>query len=233
MKYVVISGVSRGLGRELAIQFHRNHYAVIAYARDEKALNDLKEELLSKNACPVFLFKVDAMVKSEVQQFAAEVKKICTSPDVIVNNVAQYTENAISEENFDTLEEQMKINFYSAWWLTHPFLNELKQRKQGHIFNICSVVSVKPRYNAAAYSISKGALKFFNDVLKEEMNLYNVKVTAVLPGSINTSSWDGVDAPKAAFVQPADIAALMLHILKNPSPANIDEIVINPQLKGY
>lgn len=233
MKYVVISGVSRGLGRELAIQFHRNHYTVIAYARNEKALYNLKEELLRENDSPVFLFKADAKVKSEVQHFVAEVKKICTCPDVIVNNVAQYTENVISKETFDTLEEQLKTNFYSAWWLTHPFLNEMKKRKQGHIFNVCSVVSVKPRYNAAAYSISKGALKIFNDVLKEEMNLYNVKVTAVLPGSINTSSWDGVDAPKDAFIQPNDIAALMLHILNNPTPANIDEILINPQIKGY
>jgi short-subunit dehydrogenase len=233
MKYAVISGASRGLGRELAIQLHKNNYVVIAYARNINELNLLKEELLKENNTPVYFYKADASIQSEILQFAEEVKKNCTCPDVLINNVAQYEGNVVSEESFEMLEKQMNINFYSAWWLTQSFLSEFKKRKSGYIINICSVVCKQPRAEAASYSISKGALKIFNDVLKEEMNNYNVKVTAVLPGSINTSSWNGIDAPKSEFIQTSDIASLVLHILKNPTPANFDEILINPQLKGF
>lgn len=233
MKYAVISGASRGLGRELTIQLHKNNYVVIGYARNLNELHLLKEELLKENNTPVYFYRADASIQSDVLQFAAEVKNICTCPDVLINNVAQYEGSIVSEESFELLEKQMKTNFYSAWWLTQSFLSEFKSRKSGNIFNICSVVCKNPRAEAASYSISKGALKIFNDVLKEEMSNYQVKVTAVLPGSINTSSWNGVDAPKSEFIQTSDIASLILHILNNPTPANFDEILINPQLKGF
>jgi len=70
-------------------------------------------------------------------------------------------------------------------------------------------------------------------VLREEMREHNVKVTAIYPGSINTSSWEGIIAPKEKFVQPEDIAETVKTCLSISENANIEEIVINPLDKNY
>ena len=67
-----------------------------------------------------------------------------------------------------------------------------------------------------------------NHVFREELSKYNVKVTAVLPGSTLTASWDGTTIPEARFVQPEDIANSIWSVLNLSSGANVDEITIKP-----
>ena len=64
--------------------------------------------------------------------------------------------------------------------------------------------------------------------MREELSKYNVKVTAILPGSTFTSSWEGTDIPKERFVQPEDVAQSVWSVLNLSSGANVDEITIKP-----
>jgi short-subunit dehydrogenase len=109
----------------------------------------------------------------------------------------------------------------------------MRQQKKGHIFNICSVAAKNARKDAPSYSISKYALKGLNDVLREEMRQYNVKVTAIYPGSVNTASWDGIDAPVDTFVQPEDVASVVINALQFSSGALAEELVVTPLDTNY
>jgi short-subunit dehydrogenase len=104
----------------------------------------------------------------------------------------------------------------------------MREEASGHIFNICSVASKQIVENAGSYSVTKGALLSLNNVFRDELSKYNVKVTAVLPGSTLTASWQGTDIPADRFVQPEDIAETIYHVLKLSSGANVDEITIRP-----
>jgi NADP-dependent 3-hydroxy acid dehydrogenase YdfG len=64
--------------------------------------------------------------------------------------------------------------------------------------------------------------------LRDELAKHNVKVTAVLPGSTLTASWDGTEIPKEKFVQPEDIAESISQLLKLSAAANVDELIIRP-----
>ena len=127
----------------------------------------------------------------------------------------------------------LNTNLNSAYYITKHIAVNMGNNNNGHIFNICSVLSLSPRVDAATYTISKHALKGFNDVLREEMREHNVKVTAIYPGSINTSSWEGIEAPKEKFVQPEDIAKTVKTCLQISKNANIEEVVIKPLDKNY
>ena len=127
----------------------------------------------------------------------------------------------------------LNTNLNSAYYITKHTAVNMGNNNNGHIFNICSVLSLSPRVDAATYTISKHALKGFNDVLREEMREHNVKVTAIYPGSINTSSWEGIEAPKDNFVQPEDIAKIVKTCLQISKNANIEEVVIKPLDKNY
>ena len=104
----------------------------------------------------------------------------------------------------------------------------MRTRRSGHIFNICSIASKTVVENAGSYSVTKTAMLSLNNVLRKELAQYNVKVTAILPGSTLTASWEGTTINPAKFVQPEDVANTLYAILNLSSGANVDEVILTP-----
>lgn len=228
----VISGATKGVGKALAIALAKEGFSLALNARNKNDLEQLQSELLRNYSSNVFIYVGDLSDKNSALDFSTKVINEFKNIDVLINNVGKYDLDKITDDGVD-LDDMMKTNLNSAYYLTkHLSINMCKNGK-GHIFNICSVLSLMPRSTAATYTISKHALKGFNDVLREEMREYGVKVTAIYPGSINTSSWEGIVAPKELFVQPDDIVNIVKTCLHTSKNANIEEIVIKPLDKKY
>lgn len=228
----VISGATKGVGKALAIALAKEGFSLALNARNTNDLEQLQSELVRNYSSNVFIYVGDLSDKDSALDFSAKVLSEFKNIDVLINNVGKYDLDKITDDGID-LDDMMKTNLNSAYYLTkHLSINMCKNGK-GHIFNICSVLSLMPRSTAATYTISKHALKGFNDVLREEMREYGVKVTAIYPGSINTSSWEGIVAPKELFVQPDDIVNIVKTCLHTSKNANIEEIVIKPLDKKY
>lgn len=228
----VISGATKGVGKALAIALAKEGFSLVLNARNKNDLEQLQLELLRNYSSNVFIYVGDLSDKNSALDFSAKVLSEFKKIDVLINNVGKYDLDKVTDDGVD-LDDMMKTNLNSAYYLTkHLSINMCKNGK-GHIFNICSVLSLMPRSTAATYTISKHALKGFNDVLREEMREYGVKVTAIYPGSINTSSWEGIVAPKELFVQPDDIVNIVKTCLHTSKNANIEEIVIKPLDKKY
>lgn len=230
----VITGATRGIGRSLCFAFAEEGFDLSLTARSEEGLKELQLEL--KKLYPglkIIIQKSDFSNKEEIKAFAAETLKNWEAIDVLINNVGIFTMGTVSEETDEAFEKHMAVNLNSAWYLTKPFLPSFQLKRKGHIFNICSIVSKEPKAMAASYSVSKMALYGFNKVLCEEMRQYNVKVTAVLPGSVNTSSWERTNAPLNTFVQPKDIASTIMTAYKTSEFALTEEIIIKPLDKNY
>lgn len=228
----VISGATKGVGKALAIALAKEGFSLALNARNKNDLEQLQSELLRNYSSNVFIYVGDLSDKNSALDFSTKVLSEFKNIDVLINNVGKYDLDKITDDGVD-LDDMMKTNLNSAYYLTkHLSINMCKNGK-GHIFNICSVLSLMPRSTAATYTISKHALKGFNDVLREEMREYGVKVTAIYPGSINTSSWEGIVAPKELFVQPDDIVNIVKTCLDTSKNANIEEIVIKPLDKKY
>lgn len=228
----VISGATRGVGKALAIMLAQDGYSLALCSRNLLDLEELKLELESNFSIPVFIHQADLSIKEEALHFAKIIIEKFNKIDVLVNNIGKYNIGKLTDNDSD-LELMLNTNLHSAYYITKHIAANMGNNNSGHIFNICSILSFSSRIDAATYTISKHALKGFNDVLREEMREHNVKVTAIYPGSVNTSSWEGIIAPKEKFVQPQDIAETIktcLHISKN---ANIEEVVIKPLDKNY
>lgn len=228
----VISGATRGVGKALALTLAKEGYHLALSSRNLADLTQLKSEIEETYGVTVFVHQADLSNKEEALNFAKKVLTTFENVDVLINNIGQYNIGKFTDEG-DDLELMLKTNVNSAYYITKLIAVNMGDNNNGHIFNICSVLSLSPRVDAATYTISKHALKGFNDVLREEMREHNVKVTAIYPGSINTSSWEGIIAPKEKFVQPEDIAQTVKTCLAISKNANIEEIVINPLDKNY
>jgi short-subunit dehydrogenase len=106
----------------------------------------------------------------------------------------------------------------------------MKQKKEGHIFNICSIASIKAYANGGSYAISKFAMLGFSKCLREELRNYDIRVTAVMPGATKTRSWDGADFPDERFMKIEDIADTIYAANALSARSVIEEIIIRPQL---
>ena len=105
-----------------------------------------------------------------------------------------------------------------------------KKQKSGHIFTIGSLLSFKLRESAAFYTITKHALRTWNQLLFEYTREFNVKSTLILPSSTLTASW-GDQPKKGDFIQPVDIAESIYNCYQLPGASVVDEISIRTTTK--
>lgn len=231
----IVSGATKGIGKAIALALAKEGCDLAIGSRNLSELKLLKSEFKKINSkTDVIIQMVDFSQKKQSAEFAKTVIERWGKADVIVNNVGTYAMGGICEEDEDMLDKMLHTNLYSAYYLTKPFLQGMKQARSGNIFNICSIASLNPLSTAASYSISKAALYAFSKVLSDEMRHYNVKVTAILPGPVKTSSWDGdPTAVNYNFIEPDDIANSIVNTLKSSAGSVTETIVLQPLLREY
>jgi len=223
----VITGATKGIGKAIAIKLWEQGYDLVLVARNINDLKEFRETLLSVER-NISIYAVDCSIKEEVYNFLNAVEKEFDSMDVLVNNVGAFIPGSILDEDDEAFERQQNINVNAAYYLSKFFGKKMRSRQSGHIFNICSVASKMPVKNGGSYSVTKAAILSLNHVLRQELAPHNVKVTAFLPGSTKTSSWEGTTIPDEKFVQPEDIAETLFTILNLSKGVNVDEVLITP-----
>ena len=230
-KFIVVTGGSRGIGKAIVIKFAAEGFHVITCSRDEEALNALKKEIEGENTgIKVHIKKSDLTQKTEVDEFGEFVLNHTSSIDVLVNNTGTYIPSEIHKEEDGTLEKLIDTNLYSAYYLTRALIGNMIERKNGHIFNICSIASLQAYPTGGSYTISKFALYGMTKALREEMKPHGIRVTAVLPGATLTSSWDGVDLPPERLMKSDDVADAIIATWKLSNQTVVEDIVLRPQL---
>ena len=169
-------------------------------------------------------------VANEVKAFGDFVLSHNQKIDVLVNNAGYYVPGELCTEPEGTLEKMINANTFSAYHLTRSISPSMKQHKDGHIFNMCSVASVKAYPNGGSYAVSKFALLGFSKCLREELKQHGIRVTAIMPGATQTSSWDGSDLPAERFMKPEDVAETIYAAFSLSKRSVVEEVIIRPQL---
>lgn len=223
----VITGASKGIGKAIALKLAENGYNLAICARNEVELQALASELRMFGV-RVLAVATDCSLKEEVLTFFERVATEMPSVDVLVNNVGIFLPGDIIEEDDEIFEKQQLLNVNAAYYLSKKFGKMMRDVKYGHIFNICSIASMQVVEGAGSYSVTKAAMLSLNNVLRAALAEYNVKVTAILPGSTLTASWQGTTIAHETFVQPEDVANSLYSILNLSSGVNVDELILTP-----
>ncbi len=227
----IISGGTKGIGRACIQRFMEAGFDVVTCARNESDLLELQEE--TRLAFPKTILicrKADLSVRSELNSFIEHIISLNRSIDVLINNTGIFIPGQVHNEEEGVLEKTIETNLYSAYHLTRGLINEMISRRKGHIFTLCSTASIVAYPNGGSYCISKFALYGMTKVLREEMKPFNVKVTAVLPGATFTDSWKGTELPSERFMDSKDVADTIFAAYSLSPRANLEEILIRPQL---
>ena len=228
---VVITGASRGIGRAIAVAFAGAGYDLFLCARNEVDLYNTVAALQTR--FPLVNIKgrpADLSKREDILSFGTWLLENKMSIDILVNNAGSFAAGSIFNEQEGTLETMIETNLYSAYHLTRRLLPTMMEKKQGHIFNICSIASLQSYNNGGSYSISKFALAGFSKNLREEMKPFGVKVTAVFPGAVMTASWGDFDNRAQRIMEAEDIAAMILACSRLSASAVVEDIIMRPQL---
>lgn len=229
-KTVIITGASRGIGRAIAEKFAAMGNHILLCARNEINLQQAAEEMHKQYShASIKTFVADLAIKKEVVLFG----QWCLQqgvPGILVNNAGAYLPGNAWDEPEGNMELIMNTNFFSAYHLTRLLLPAMIKKKEGHIFNICSVASLHAYEGGGSYSISKFALNGFSQNLRHELKKTGIKVTAVFPGAVLTDTWGGYDNSSNRIMEANDIADMILAATKLSPQAVVEEILIRPQL---
>lgn len=178
----LVTGSSRGLGKDVALAFGKRGHQVIVHYRD----NNTKAEEVASIINESIVLKADVRSGAEVKQLVDEVIAKWKRIDVLVNNAGITRESLLiktSEEDFD---EIVNTNLKGPFNFTRTVGRHMMKQKSGHIINISSYAGVKGKEGLSAYSASKAGLIGLTKTTAREFSRYNVMVNAVLPGYMLT-----------------------------------------------
>lgn len=229
-KLVVVTGATKGIGRAVAERFALAKFDIAACSRNEKDLLAMKAAMEKEYGINVYVKSTDASDKKQVIAFTRFILAMNRPVEVLVNNAGLFTPGVTMEEPEGALENMIQGNVYSAYYTTRGLIESMRKNGRGHIFNMCSIASIKAYPNGGSYAISKFALLGFTKVLREELKPFNIRVTAVLPGATKTQSWEGVDLPDSRFMKTEDVAEVIFNAYAISDRSVVEEVIIRPQL---
>ena len=219
----LITGATRGIGEAISKELASRAYDLLIIARNESDLQRLAADLVDLGAGQVEYIAADLSSTSDRSDV---LNSLSGDFDVLVNNLGVYDMTPVNQITSGLMHKQFCTNFYPAIDITQKLVPSLIERK-GNIIFISSVAAENLVDDAAAYSLSKAVLKDYIELLRRNIKSQGVKVSEIIPGPVNTSSWDDVEAPKDEFIQTEDIVAVLRTIISSDKRISIDKININ------
>ncbi len=183
-KVVVITGAGSGIGRATALAFAAAGARIAACDVDQPRLDSLAKELGDR---ALLVRKVDVSDRSQMNAFADAVHMLVPAADVIVNNAGVAIGGTFLETSLDDFDWLLGINLKGVIHGCHFFIPKMVDRGTGgQVINLSSIFGIFAAPNVTAYVASKFAVRGFSLSLRTELKPYNIGVTAICPGMINT-----------------------------------------------
>lgn len=228
-KVALVTGGSKGLGKELILLLAKAGYSIATVARPSDELNKLEQEIAGQFGVEVLAVPGDLTKTADVENFCARVKEKFQSVEVIVNNAGFNTKKtSIETTDLAEIQNQFSVHALAPFIIHKAFIAQMKQAGRGLVVNILSdQVRDRTRGDWAAYCTTKHALYGLGKIMIAEAAGSGVKVVnAVVGGMDSTFRTEARDE----YLKPVDVAKVLVNLLSVPDEVYIPEIVIYPQV---
>jgi len=227
-KTAIVTGGTKGIGRAIAEALLREGFSVCISARDEREINEAVKSLSSLGR--VTGFKADVRVYEQVKELTEYTIKELGGLDILINNAGIGTfRTMVAETDPEDFRAVLETNLFGVFYCCHEAIPQMKKRGGGYIINISSLAGANPHPRMAAYNASKFGLNGFSEALMQEVRHDNIKVSYIMPGSVNTEF--GGDSPsdeKSWQLTPADIARVVIDLLRHDDRSLPSRVEIRP-----
>lgn len=189
-KVVLVTGGTRGIGKEIAITFAREGYDIaINYRKENEDLENTKKEI-ETNGVKCLAVQGDISSFEDCERFINEIIEEYGKIDVLVNNAGITKDTLLMRMKKEDFESVIDVNLIGTFNVTKNVIPYMMKARNGRIINISSVVGVSGNAGQTNYSASKAGVIGFTKSLAKEIASRNILVNAVAPGFIETDMTD-------------------------------------------
>ena len=230
-KVVVVTGASKGIGKAIAFAFAAAGAKVVLAARTRETLEQVTAELRESGAealaVPTDVTNVDA-VKQLIQRTLDAYQHV----DILINNAGIGHFGPVVDFDPDAWDAVLNSNLKAVYLCAKYALPSMLEQGSGQIINVLSIAAKVAFEASSAYCAAKAGALALTKVLASEVRQQNIRVTAVLPGSVHTPFWDDVPEPPdfEQMLTPEHIAGTVVSVCQQPSGMVTEEIVVMPPL---
>ena len=225
-KAALVTGGGRGIGRAIALALSEEGCDVAIASRTLSEVQGVAREI--GKSVQAMAIQVDVSEPEDVDRMVKDTLRTFGRIDVFVNNAGVAIFKPISELTLEDWDRTMAVNLRGAFLCTQKVAEVMIKQKAGSIITICSSASKKAYPNQAAYVASKHGLLGLTKGLNLELKPYGIKVHAICPGGVDTrltaDARPGAD--RSDWMQPEDVAHVVLMLLTQSEGATIDEIYV-------
>lgn len=229
-KVAIVTGASRGIGFAVATSLARMGAKVSMCARDAKRLEKSADEL-QRGGAKVLAVALDVTQSSELASLVEKTERALGPVEVLVNNAGIGKFAPVQDATETDWDAMLDTNLKAVFLLSKAVARGMIERRSGHIINIASLAGKNAFAGGSAYCASKWGLLGLTQCMAEDLRPFNIRVSAVCPGSVATdfSPHQGKDTSK--MLQPQDVAHAVETILTQEPQSFISEIVMRPTQK--
>ena len=226
-KVALVTGASRGIGREIALELAREGASVaVNYAGSEAKALEVVDEIkaIGRDA---FAIQADVSNSESVNEMTKETIERFGKLDILVNNAGITKDNLLMRMKESEWDDVININLKGVFLCTKAVTRQMMKQRSGRIINISSIVGVSGNPGQANYVAAKSGVIGLTKTSAKELSSRGINVNAVAPGFITTDMTDKLNEevktemlkqiPLARFGEPKDIARTVVFLASEDS----------------
>jgi len=229
-KKAIVTGGTRGIGRAIAERLLREGASVAICGRTRESVDRAVREMSSLGQ--IFGYAADIGRVEEVTSFFEAVDLEFGGLDILVNNAGGARYKKVSEMTAREWHQNIDLNLNGAFYCAHEALQRFARRGGGFIVNVSSLAGKNAFSGGAAYNASKFGLNGFTEALMLDHRHDNVRVSCIMPGSVDTEFSGDPAKPRSGdtswMIAPEDVAAAVALVLQMPARTMISALEMRP-----
>lgn len=239
---ILITGVTAGFGRQIAIDCIKNGFTVIGTGRREHKLDELQSEL-GDNFIPLCFDVSDlSATKAALEILPAELRQ---NIDVLINNAGLALGlDSADKASMSDWQTMINTNTLGLVNITHEILPNMVAKNDGLIINISSIAGNYPYFGGNVYGATKAFVTQFSLNLRADLIGKNVRITNIEPGLCGDTEFSNVrfhgDDERASkvyenveFIRPQDISNMVSWLINQPKHININRLEVMPTAQTF
>lgn len=228
-KVAIVTGGTKGIGRGIAEALVREGVNVCISARSRNEIDETVRSLMALGKGKATGIVADVRIYAQVQALFEFAVSQLGGLDIVINNAGIGMFESVENMPPEDFRAILETNLFGVYYCCHEAIPLMKQRGGGYIINISSLAGANPHPRMAAYNASKFGLNGFSEALMQEVRHDGIKVSYIMPGSVNTEF--GGDSPsedKSWQLQPQDIARVVIDLLNHDERSLPSRVEIRP-----